>query len=397
VLHSLNRGGIDKKSHISPRRFQPIRSDAFYKDNADKNTPNKVAQMPKIKVALAGVGNCASALTQGLHYYNMFTENPIGLRNPQLGGYKPSDIQIVAAFDIDKRKVGKDLSEAIFAPPNNTPRITDIPKTGVTVQKGPLLDGIGKSTQTIIHASTQPDTDVAQALRQAHAEILVNLLPSGATKASQHYAEQALTANCAFINATPTYIASDAAWAKKFENAQLPLAGDDLVDQVGSTALHKTLLKLLSDSGVKITETYQLDVGGGTESLDTLDRTRETKRNIKTQAVASSLPYKADIVAGSTDYVDFLQNNRDSYFWISGTYFCNAPMQIDLKFSTVDAPNAGSVLFDVIRAMKIALNKKQAGAIIPISAYAFKRPPQMLPLDAAEKTFTTYIKENASA
>jgi myo-inositol-1-phosphate synthase len=353
--------------------------------------------MPKIKVALAGVGNCASALTQGLHYYNMFTENPIGLRNPQLGGYKPSDIQIVAAFDIDKRKVGKDLSEAIFAPPNNTPRITDIPKTGVTVQKGPLLDGIGKSTQTIIHASTQPDTDVAQALRQAHAEILVNLLPSGATKASQHYAEQALTANCAFINATPTYIASDAAWAKKFENAQLPLAGDDLVDQVGSTALHKTLLKLLSDSGVKITETYQLDVGGGTESLDTLDRTRETKRNIKTQAVASSLPYKADIVAGSTDYVDFLQNNRDSYFWISGTYFCNAPMQIDLKFSTVDAPNAGSVLFDVIRAMKIALNKKQAGAIIPISAYAFKRPPQMLPLDAAEKTFTTYIKENASA
>jgi len=352
--------------------------------------------MPKIKVALAGVGNCASAFVQGLRYYSMFTENPVGLRNPQLGGYKPSDIQVVAAFDIDKRKVGKDLAEAIFAPPNNAPRVTDIPPTGVTVQKGPQMDGIGKSAQDIIQPSTQPDANVAEALRQAGAEILINLLPSGATNASRYYAEQALTANCAFINATPTYIASDAAWAKKFEDAKLPLAGDDLVDQVGSTALHKTLLKLLSNNGVKITETYQLDVGGGTESLDTLDRTREAKRTIKTQSVASALPYKTEIVAGSTDYVDFLQNKRDSYFWISGTYFCNAPMQIDLKFSTIDAPNAGSVLLDVVRATKIALNKKQAGALIPLCAYAFKRPPQMMPLETAEEAFTTFIKENAS-
>ena len=353
--------------------------------------------MPKIKVALAGVGNCASAFIQGLHYYSIFTEEPVGLRNPQLGGYKPSDIQVVAAFDIDKRKVGKDLAEAIFAPPNNAPRVTDIPATGVTVQKGPQMDGIGKSAQDIIQPSTQPDANVAQTLRQAGAEILINLLPSGATNASRYYAEQALNAKCAFINATPTYIASDAAWAKKFETAKLPLAGDDLVDQVGSTALHKTLLKLLSNNGVKITETYQLDVGGGTESLDTLDRTREAKRTIKTQSVASALPYKAEIVAGSTDYVDFLQNKRDSYFWISGTYFCNAPMQIDLKFSTVDAPNAGSVLFDVVRATKIALNKKLKGALIPLCAYNFKRPPQMMPLETAEKTFTTFIKENASA
>jgi len=352
--------------------------------------------MPKIKVALAGVGNCASAFIQGLRYYSMFTENPVGLRNPQLGGYTPSDIQVVTAFDIDKRKVGKDLNEAIFAHPNNAPRATDIPHTGVTVQKAPTIDGIGKSAQTIIQPSKQPDTNVAQKLRETNAEILVNLLPSGATNASKHFANQALAASCAFINATPTYIASDATWAKKFENAQLPLAGDDLVDQVGSTALHKTLLKLLSNNGVKITETYQLDVGGGTESLDTLDRTRETKRLIKTQSVSSSLQYKAEIVAGSTDYVDFLQNNRDSYFWISGTYFCNAPMHIDLKFSTVDAPNAGSVLFDVVRATKIALTKKLTGAIIPISAYAFKRPPQMLPLETAEKTFSTFIKENAS-
>jgi myo-inositol-1-phosphate synthase len=382
--------------HNNTRKFQPTHSDGFYKDNADKKSPNKVAQMPKIKVALAGVGNCASAFIQGLRYYSMFTENPVGLRNPTLGGYKPSDIQVVAAFDLDKRKVGKDLAEAIFAPPNNAPRVIDIPETGVTVQKGPTLDGIGKSAQAVIQPSTHPDTNVAQTLRETNAEILVNLLPSGATNASKYYAEQALAANCAFINATPTYIASDAAWAKRFQNAKLPLAGDDLVDQVGSTALHKTLLNLLSNNGVKITETYQLDVGGGTESLDTMDRTRETKRIIKTQSVASALPYKTEIVAGSTDYVDFLQNNRDSYFWISGTYFCNAPMRIDLKFSTVDAPNAGSVLFDVVRATKIALNKKLAGAIIPISAYTFKRPPQMLPLETAEKAFTTFINENAS-
>jgi len=363
----------------SSPRFQSNLSDGFYKDHA-----------------LVGVGNCALAFTQGLTYYSMFTENPVGLRNPQLGGFTPSDMQIVAAFDIDKRKVGKDLSEAIFAPPNNAPKIIDIKLTGVTVQKGPLLDGIGKSARNIIQPSSQLDINVAQVLRQANAEILLNLLPSGATQASQYYAEQAIAANCAFINATPTYIASDAAWAKRFEKAQLPLAGDDLVDQVGSTALHKTLLKLLSNSGVRITETYQLDVGGGTESLDTLDRTRETKRNIKTQSVASSLPYKTEIVAGSTDYVDFLQNNRDSYFWISGIYFCNAPMRIDLKFSTVDAPNAGSVLFDVIRATKIALKNKKSGAIIPISAYAFKRPPQMLPLETAEETFNKFIKENTS-
>jgi myo-inositol-1-phosphate synthase len=391
----LERVGLDSE-RISLCCFHLVCSDGFYKDNADKNCPNKVSQMPKIKVALAGVGNCASAFIQGLRYYSIFAENLVGLRNPQLGGYIPSDIQVVAAFDVDNRKVGKDLSEAIFAPPNNTPKVTDIIKIGVTVKKAPTLDGIGKSAQDIIQLSSQTDVNVAEKLREAKAEILVNLLPSGATNASHYYAEQALAAKCAFINATPTYIASDAAWAKKFEQAQLPLTGDDLVDQVGSTALHKTLLKLLSNNGVKITETYQLDVGGGTESLDTLDRMREAKRTIKTQSVASSLPYKTEIVAGSTDYVDFLQNNRDSYFWISGTYFCDAPMRMDLKFSTVDAPNAGSVLFDVVRATKIALNKKRAGALIPLCAYAFKRPPIMMPLETAETAFNTFIKENSA-
>jgi len=392
----LNKGAIDCTEHNSPRQSQPQHSDAFYKDNIDKKTPNKVTKMPKAKVALIGVGNCTSAFIQGLQYYRN-KEDYTGLRNPSLGHLTPNDIQVVAAFDIDNRKVGKDLAKAIFAAPNNAPKIAEVPSTGIIVNKGPLLDGIGKSTKNIVQISNAPDANVTKTLKESGAEIVINLLPSGATEASRWYTEQALAAGCAFANATPAFIASDAAWAKLFETAGLPLVGDDLVDQVGSTTLHKTLLKLLSDSGVKITETYQLDVGGGTESLDTLDRTREAKRTIKTQSVASSLPYKAEIVAGSTDYVDFLQNNRDSYFWISGTYFCNAPMRIDLKFSTVDAPNAGSVLFDVVRAMKIALNKKLKGAILPVCAYAFKRSPQLLPLETAEKMFKTFIKENGSA
>ena len=349
--------------------------------------------MPKVKVALIGVGNCASAFIQGIQYYSKL-EKPkdcIGLRNPVLAGLNPKDIEVVAAFDVDERKVGKDLSEAIFASPNNAPRVCDLPASSVKVSRGPLLDGVGKSTESIIQVSHIIDMNVAGALQDAEAEVAVNLLPSGALKASEWYAEQALAAGCAFVNATPNFIASDAAWAKRFADAKLPIAGDDLIDQVGSTALHKTLLKLLSDNGVKIDETYQLDVGGGTESMDTLDRTRDTKRAIKTESVAASLPYKAEVVAGSTDYVDFLKNNRDSYFWISGVYFCNAPLKIDLKFSTVDAPNAGSVLFDIVRAMKIALNKKLCGAVMPICAYGFKHPPQLVPIETAEKEFAKFI------
>jgi len=349
--------------------------------------------VPKVKVALVGVGNCASSFIQGIQYYNKFQkpEDCIGLRNPILAGLNPKDIQIVAAFDVDERKVGLDLSEAIFAQPNNAPKVCDVPIMGVTVNKGPLLDGVGDSTKAIVQISKVSDANTANVLKESGAEILINLVPSGATKATQWYAEQAVLAGCAFVNTTPNFIASDPAWAKKFEVANLPLVGDDLVDQVGSTALHKTLLKLLSDNGVKISETYQLDVGGGTESVDTMDRTRDAKRTIKTESVASAIPYKTEIVAGSTDYVDFLQNKRDSYFWISGVYFCNTPMKIDLKFQTTDAPNAGSVLFDVVRAVKVALNKRLSGAVEPVCAFGFKRPPKMMSLEAAEEQFKEFV------
>ena len=352
-----------------------------------------MSNLPKINVALAGIGNCASAFIQGLHYYaNMDKSKCEGLRHPSLGGFEPKDIQIVAAFDIDQRKVGKDLSEAIYAPPNNAPKVTDVSSLSVIVHKGPVLDGVGEYTKNVVHISEASGVSVSKLLSDSEAEILLNLLPSGAVKASQWYAEQALKAGCAFVNATPIFIASDSAWALRFEQAQLPIVGDDLIDQVGATTLHKTLLQLLSLHGVRVTQTYQLDVGGGTESLDTLERTRDVKRAVKTKSVEASLPYKAEVVAGSTDYVDFLQNRRDSYFWIKGVYFCEAPMQIDLKLSTVDAPNAGSVLFDVVRAVKIALNRKLKGAMMPICTYAFKHPPQIVPLETAEEMFTEFTK-----
>lgn len=355
--------------------------------------------MSKIKVAILGVGNCASAFLQGLQHYSGrdAEEDAIGLRYVRVGNFHSRDIHIVAAFDIDNRKVGKDLSEAIFAMPNNAPRLIDVPPSGVEVLKGPVLDGVGEYTRNVIHVSDRAEADVAGALKESDAEIVLNLLPSGAIGASDFYAEQALEAGCAFLNATPAFIASNKMWSERFEKAGLPLVGDDLIDQVGATTLHKTLLKLLSTNGVRITETYQLDVGGGTESLDTLDRTREIKRTIKTKSVEAALPYKAEVVAGSMDYVDFLQNRRDSYFWIKGMYFCRVPMQIDLKLSTVDAPNAGSVLLDVIRAVKIAHVAGLKGSITPVCAYAFKHPPQMMPLEEADKMFREFIAARTRA
>lgn len=350
--------------------------------------------MSKIKVALIGVGNCASAVVQGIYCYRNIEkeEDAVGLNHLHLGGYHPRDVQFVSAFDVETRKVGKDLSEAIFSPPNNTLKLVDVPKLGVPVLKGPVLDGFGNYLKDMTKISESPEVHVAHRLREAGAEMVINLLPSGALKASQRYAEEALRAGCAFVNTTPAFIASDAAWSKRFEKAGLPIVGDDLVDQVGATILHKVLLKMLADRGVRVSETYQLDVGGGTESLDTLERARDLKRVVKTKSVEKALPYKASVVAGSTDYVDFLGNRRDSYFWIKGLYFGMVPMQLDMRLNTVDAPNAGSVLLDVLRGVKIALDRGVVGALPSVSAYAFKRPPQMLPLEKAEQIFRDFIQ-----
>ncbi len=349
--------------------------------------------MSKIKVALIGVGNCAAALVQGVyHYKDTKTEGEaIGLGRLFLDGYHPRDIEFVSAFDVDARKVGKDLSEAVFSPPNNTTKFADVPKLNIPVLKGPPLDGIGEFLKNIIKVDETREVDVAKSLRNSEAEIAINLLPSGAVKASQWYAQEAIKAGCAFVNTTPTFIASDAVWSRRFEEAELPVVGDDLVDQVGATILHKTLLKTLAKRGVRVSQTYQLDVGGGTESLNTLERVREVKRSVKTRSVESALPYKASVVAGSTDYVDFMQNRRDSYFWVEGNYFGGIPMRLDIRLSTVDAPNAGAVLFDVIRGVKVALDRELSGSIQSISAYAFKHPHKLVSLATAEQQFEAFI------
>ncbi|UCD97033.1 MAG: inositol-3-phosphate synthase [Candidatus Bathyarchaeota archaeon] len=349
--------------------------------------------MGKIRVALAGVGNCASGLTQGLSYYREEKKNLLGLRKLTVGDYFPWDIELVSAFDIDARKVGQDLSHAIFAEPNNAVKFAQVPKLNVPVHKGRVLDGVGEYLKNIVVVAPAPEVNVPQILKQSGAEILINLLPSGATEATRWYAEKALEADCGFINVTPTSIASDPEWAERFERAKLPVVGDDLVDQIGATTLHRTLLNLLSTQGVHVSETYQLDVGGGTESLDTLERTRETKRKIKTETVKSALPYEAAVVAGTTDYVDFMQNRRDSYLSLKGTYFGGTPLEIELRLSTVDATNAGAVLFDVIRAVKLGMDRGEVGILSAISAYAFKHPPIRLPLEVAMKGFENFISQ----
>jgi len=349
--------------------------------------------LSKIKIALIGVGNCASALVQGVQYYKEAEEEkPIGLRYLNLGGYYPKDIEFVCAFDVAEGKVGRDLSEAIFQKPNDAPKFAEVPELGVKVLKGPVLDGISEELKKEIKIDLSDEVDVAEALEESGAEIVINLLPSGSIEAPKRYAEEALKAHCAFVNATPAQIATDPKWIGKYGEAGLPIVGDDLTDQVGATIIHKTLLEILSKRGIRIKETYQLDVGGGTESFDTLRRAREVKRNIKTRTVETVLPYKASVIAGSTDYVDFLGNRRDSYFWIRGIYFGGTPMRMDIRLCTVDAPNAGSVLLDVIRGVKIALDRGEAGNIEPISTYAFKNPLKILPPEEADRLFEIFIQ-----
>ncbi len=328
--------------------------------------------MGEIRIAVAGTGNLCSSLVQGIQFYSKMNE-PLGLLHPELGGYKSSDIRFVAAFDISKAKVGKDLSEAIFAKPNQAPKITEVPKLQVAVNMGPAPDYLEEGALSSIQRADAEPVDIAAELKNVKADILVNLVSGGSDKASILYAKAAIDSGCAFLNATPSSIVGDNFLVKKFSVAKLPLAGDDLLDQIGATALHIGILEFLHTRGVHIDESYQLDVGGGTESINTLEKTKDTKRSIKTAAVTGHVPYKFPLVSGSTDFVDFLGNGRDSFFWVKGRYFSGVPFTIDIKLSSEDAPNGGSVLIDAIRAMKIAKDKGISGVVAPICGYAFKR------------------------
>ncbi len=352
--------------------------------------------MAKIKIALAGVGNCASSLVQALHHYRTTgssTENA-GLAHPVLGTYSLDDIEVVAAFDVDGRKVGKDLSQAIFAEPNNAPQFAKVPTSKIIVKRGPTKDGITPELRELIKESDAKPIDVAAALKESGAAILIGLLPGGAKEATYFYAKECLKARVAYINTSPVYLASEKQWADQFKEAKIPLVGDDLMSQLGATALHRALLDFLIKRGVHVVESYQLDVGGGTESLDALHRARDQKREMKTKIVSTEVPYEVPVTAGSSDYVYFLKNRRESYFYLVGNYIGNAELRIDLRLVSMDAPNSTSILLDVIRGVQVALNRGLTGPINAVCAYGFKSPPELYPLEICEALFSHFIQSS---
>jgi len=336
--------------------------------------------MSNIRVAIAGVGNAASAFYQSLHYYSGKKSDKIlnGFQQ-SIGPYEIDDIEIVAAFDVGKTKVGRHLSDAIFEHPNVLPRLTEFPRNnGPIVRKGPVLDGIGEIVEDILIKSTKPEESVSDVLRESEAEILVALLPTGAHKATQRYADEAIQAKTGFVNCTTTKIASTREWGQKFKQSGLPLVGDDLQSKLGGTRIHKGILELLNVYGARIEETYQLDVSGGLEGLNTFDVDRRlVKRTVKSEAIRQAVPYlsKERVTTGTTDYLDFLENRRVGYFWIEGNFFMDAPFQIDITYKSMDGPNAAAMLVDIVRAMRIAMDRVVDGPLVSVSAYGFKCPP----------------------
>jgi myo-inositol-1-phosphate synthase len=360
-----------------------------------------------MKVALAGIGNCASSLVQGVHYYKDVKSNdePVpGLMHNVLGGYKISDIEFVAAFDIDKRKIGKDLSQAIFSKPNCTTVFCgDVPKQDVKVQKGPVLDGfpdhmLEYPEQVRFSTDNAKPVDVTQALKDSGAEMLLNYMPVGSQEATEYYAQACLDAGVAFINCMPVFIASDpeGVWPKKFEKAKLPIVGDDVKSQVGATIVHRVLSKLFNDRGVKLDRTYQLNVGGNTDFMNLIEHSRgKTKKISKTEAVQSQLamPLKAeDIHIGPSDYVPWLKDNKLCFLRMEGKKFGNVPLEVELRLSVEDSPNSGGSMIDAIRCCKLALDRKITGPLLSISAYTMKHPPQQFPDFVARQMVEEYIR-----
>ncbi len=347
----------------------------------------------KIKIAIAGVGNCASAIIQGGKYYTQNTHDTIGLTAYNIGGYEPGDIEVVAAFDVADTKVGKDVSEAIYARPNNTITVAEVPKMGVTVQKGPTLDGIGRHLSRIVTISKEPDVNVKKVLQDTGAEMLVNYLPVGSTNAVKHYASQALEAGIGFLNAIPVFIASEPKWQQAFADKKIPLAGDDVMSQLGATVVHKTLVKLFVERGVQIDGTYQLNIGGDMDFFNMLDEERlEDKRISKTSAVKAMADYDIPMRIGPSDYVDFIDNEKICYINLEGKYFGKIPVKLDLKLKVIDAYNSAGIMIDAIRGLKIALDRKLYGPMTSISSYCFKHPPIQMPYAEAKKAFGEFVE-----
>lgn len=337
--------------------------------------------MGSVRVAIVGVGNCASSLVQGVEYYRNADPNDRvpGLMHVTFGDYHVSDVEFVAAFDVDAKKVGMDLAEAIVASENNTIKLCDVPPTGVTVQRGPTFDGLGQYYREIIEESDTQPVNVAETLRAAKVDVVVAYLPVGSEEAGKFYAQAAIEAGCAFVNALPVFIASDPVWAKKFEDAGLPIVGDDIKSQVGATIVHRALAKLFEDRGVELLRTYQLNFGGNMDFMNMLERNRLVSKKIsKTQSVTSQVPHemaKSDVHIGPSDHVPWLDDRKWAYIRLEGRSFGDAPLNAELKLEVWDSPNSAGVIIDAVRAAKIALDRKIGGPILSASSYFMKSPP----------------------
>ncbi len=354
--------------------------------------------MPKVKVAIIGVGNCASALVQGVHYYQNADENDFvpGLMHVRLGPYHVSDIEFVAAFDIDKNKVGKDLSEAIFAPPNCTRKFAEVPRLGVEVMRGMTHDGLGKYLMQVIEKHPSPTVDVADVLKSVGADVVINFLPVGSESATKWYVEQVLEAGAALVNGIPVFIAREPRWQEIFEKRGVPIVGDDVKSQIGATILHRVLTKLFVDRGVKIERTYQLNFGGNTDFLNMLERERLSSKKIsKTNAVKSLIPYEIggeNIHISPSDHVPWLKDRKWAYIRLEGTAFGGSPLTVEAKLEVWDSPNSAGVVIDALRCAKIGLDRNVAGVLISPSAYFMKSPPIQYPDDVARKMVEEFIE-----
>ncbi|APG85695.1 inositol-1-phosphate synthase [Sinorhizobium americanum CCGM7] len=335
-----------------------------------------------IRIGLVGIGNCASSLVQGITFYRDAREDePVpGLMHVNLGGYHISDIEVSAAFDVAASKVGRDVAEAIYAPPNNTFRFAEVASTGVTVERGRTLDGIGRYLRKEIPESEAPAVDVAEILRQSETDVLVSYLPVGSEVATRWYAEQALAAGCGFVNCIPVFIASDRSWQRKFAERGLPLIGDDIKSQVGATIVHRLLANLFRDRGVRIDRTYQLNFGGNTDFLNMLERERlESKKISKTQSVISQMDMPlapGDIHVGPSDHVPWLADRKFAYIRVEGTTFGSVPLNVELKLEVWDSPNSAGVVIDAVRCAKLGMDRGLGGPLIAPSSYFMKSPPR---------------------
>ena len=346
----------------------------------------------KVRVGIIGVGNCASSFVQGVEYYKDAKENDSipGLMHPVLGGYSISDIEFASAFDVDKDKVGTDLAKAIYSGQNNTHSFCEVPHADVMVQRGPTLDGIGKYLSDVIMESDSEPVDVAQHLKDTGTQVLVSYLPVGSEEATLFYAEAALEAGCGFVNCIPVFVAGKPEWAKKFEDKGLPIVGDDIKSQVGATILHRNLVRLFEDRGVRIDRTYQLNFGGNTDFLNMLERERlESKKISKTQAVTSQLERdlpQSQVHVGPSDHVPWLRDRKWCHIRVEGTTFGDVPLTAEVKLEVWDSPNSAGVVIDAVRCAQLALDRGVGGPIYEASAYFMKSPPeQMLDVDARDK------------